>query len=124
MAFNDVAQCNTRFGIVTTELMKATEDTRVGNRLATLSPGGRLGYDRCLVHQDILVGGEDLEPRFGCEREWRPITCPGRVVSTRLVVVVMSATLAIAEGILLAIFSFWVWGTLGTWGESRMLRWG
>ncbi|CAL9006577.1 unnamed protein product [Prunus brigantina] len=61
--------CNTRFSIVATELMKATEDTGVRHRLAIWSPRGRLGYDRCLVHQDILVGsvqgGEDLEPRLG-----------------------------------------------------------
>ncbi|CAL9018235.1 unnamed protein product [Prunus brigantina] len=60
---------NTRFGIVATELMKATEDTCVRHRLAAWSPGGRLGYDRRLVHQDILVGsvqgGEDLELRLG-----------------------------------------------------------
>ncbi|CAL9019061.1 unnamed protein product [Prunus brigantina] len=42
-AFNDVAQGNTRFSIVATELMKATEDTRVRDRLAAWSPGGRLG---------------------------------------------------------------------------------
>ncbi|CAL8168556.1 unnamed protein product [Prunus armeniaca] len=68
-SFNDVAQGNTRFGVVSTELMKATKDTRVGHGLAAWSPGGRLGYDRCLVHHDILVcsvqGGEHLEPRLG-----------------------------------------------------------
>ncbi|CAL9011685.1 unnamed protein product [Prunus brigantina] len=37
--------------------------------LAARSPRGRLGYDRCLVHQEILVGsvqgGEHLEPWLG-----------------------------------------------------------
>ncbi|CAL2239030.1 unnamed protein product [Prunus armeniaca] len=50
--------------------MKATKDTRVGHGLAAWSPGGRLGYYRCLVHQDIFVGGvqggENLEPGLGC----------------------------------------------------------
>ena len=40
----------TRFGIVATELMKATEDSCVRHRLAAWFPGWRLRYDRCLVH--------------------------------------------------------------------------
>ncbi|CAL9001540.1 unnamed protein product [Prunus brigantina] len=54
--------------------MKATEDTRVGHGLAAWPPGGGLGYDGCLVHQDILVGsvqgGEDLKPRLGYPSFW------------------------------------------------------
>ena len=68
-SLNDVAQGNTRFSIVAAELMKATEDPGVRHRLVAWSPRGRLGYDRCLVHQEILVGsvqgGEHLEPRLG-----------------------------------------------------------
>ncbi|CAL2265635.1 unnamed protein product [Prunus armeniaca] len=100
-SFNDVAQGNTRFGIMATELMKMAEDTYVWHRLVGRSPGGRLGYDRCLMHQDILIGsvqgGEDLKPRLGCEGEWGMITCPRRVASAGLVVVAMFALLATAE---------------------------
>ncbi|CAL2270947.1 unnamed protein product [Prunus armeniaca] len=101
-SFNDVAQGNTRFGIVAVELMETAEDTCVWHRLVGRSPKGRLGYDRCLMYQDILIGGveggEDLKPRLGCEGEWGPITCPRRVASIDLVVVAMSVMLATAEG--------------------------
>ncbi|CAL2271719.1 unnamed protein product [Prunus armeniaca] len=122
-AFNDVAQGNTRFRIVATELMKAIEDTCVGHRLAAWSLEGRFGYDKCLVHQDILIGGvesgEDLESRLGCEGEWGPITCPGKVASTRLVVVAMSALLVITEGMLVAIIPFFIAGYLGCLGWEQ-----
>ncbi|CAL9004515.1 unnamed protein product [Prunus brigantina] len=64
-----LAEGNTRFSNVAAELMKATEDTGVRHMLAAWSLRRRLGYDRCLVHQDILIGsvqgGEDFEPRLG-----------------------------------------------------------
>ncbi|CAL8162609.1 unnamed protein product [Prunus armeniaca] len=41
--FNDVAQGNTRFGIMATELMKMAEDTCVWHRLVGRSLGGSLG---------------------------------------------------------------------------------
>ncbi|CAL2246900.1 unnamed protein product [Prunus armeniaca] len=49
-SFNDVAQGNTRFGIVVTELMKMAKDTCVWHRLVGRSPWGRLKYYGCLVH--------------------------------------------------------------------------
>ncbi|CAL2247502.1 unnamed protein product [Prunus armeniaca] len=57
---------------MTTELVKTAEDAYVWHKLVGRSPGGRLGYDGCLVNQVILiggvVGGEYLEPRLGCDR--------------------------------------------------------
>ncbi|CAL2229512.1 unnamed protein product [Prunus armeniaca] len=113
-----------------TGLMKATEDTCVWHRLAGRSPRGMLGYHWCLVHQDILIGGvkggEDLEPRLGCEEEWGQITCPRRVASAGLLVVAMSATLATIEGMLVAILPLWV-GYPGYLGQEKNseagLRW-
>ncbi|CAL9012710.1 unnamed protein product [Prunus brigantina] len=48
------------------------------------------------------------------------------VAAAGLVVVAMSATLVIIEGVLVAILPFGVLGILGTWGGSRVLRrgWG
>ncbi|CAL8116904.1 unnamed protein product [Prunus armeniaca] len=67
--------------------MEMAEDTCVWHRLVGQSPRGRPG----------VQGGEDLEPRLGYEGEWGPITCPGRVASTWLVVVAIFATLVVAE---------------------------
>ncbi|CAL2239188.1 unnamed protein product [Prunus armeniaca] len=68
--------------------MEMAEDTCVWHRLVGQSPRGRPG----------VQGGEDLEPRLGYEGEWGPITCPGRVASTWLVVVAIFVTLVVAEG--------------------------
>ncbi|CAL9021049.1 unnamed protein product [Prunus brigantina] len=54
----------------------------------------------CLISGGEAWGGEDLKPRLGCEGEWSPIICPRRVAPVGLVVVAMSALLAIAEGML------------------------
>ena len=126
--FNYVAQRNTRLGVMAAELMKAAEDPRVWHRLVGWSPGGWLGDDGGFTHQDVLIGGvegrKNLEPGPGCEGKRGPITSLRRVASARVVVVAMSATFVIAEGMLVAILPFWLLGTLGTWGGGRMLRWG
>ena len=126
--FNYVAQRNTRFGVMAAELMKAAEDPRVWHRLVGWSPRGWLGDDGGFTHQDVLIGGvedgKNFEPGPGCEGKWGPITSLGRVASVRVVVVAMSATFVIAEGMLVDILPFWLLVTLGTRGWGRMLRWG
>ncbi|KAL6286170.1 hypothetical protein ACE6H2_010560 [Prunus campanulata] len=111
-----------------TELVKTAEDTYVWHMLVGWSPGMGLRYDGCLLHEDILIGGvqggEHFEPGLGSEREWSTISCPWRVASAGLVVVAVSATLPIAEGVLVAILPLGVLGTLVVWGGSIMLRWG
>ena len=110
------------------ELVKTAEDPSVWHRLVGWSPRGWLGDDGSFTHQDVLIcgveGREHLEPGPGCEGERGPIIGLGRVASARLVVVAMSATLVIAEGMLVAILPLMLLVVLGTRGRGRMLRWG
>ena len=110
------------------ELVKTAEDPSVWHRLVGRSPGGWLGDDGGLTHQDVLISGvegrENLEPGPGCEGKRGPVTGLSRVSSARVVVVAMSATLVIAEGMLVAILPLMLLVVLGTRGRGRMLRWG